>query len=189
MVSTNLVNDGNTSTNIIEATLSGSSGSNVAIKNDGTMIMAEYVASTLTNLLQVIPGTGVKAGNTGRPVEILGNLLVDGNLSINSITASSTLAVTSVSATPNIVVGTLGLTIGSLTRISTGSATVPSSQTIVVTHNLGAIPDIVLLTCTTFNNVFAAYIATSFTSTQFTLNQFSNNNVAGMVYLWLAIKF
>jgi hypothetical protein len=90
-----VVNDGNSTQNVIEATVLGSSGSNVVIVNDGTTTIKEFVSSTLTALLQIIPGasTPVKLAAAGRTLEVLGQLLVDQAMTVTgSATFSGALA-------------------------------------------------------------------------------------------------
>lgn len=74
-----VVNDGNATQNVIEATVLGSSGSNVVIVNDGTVTIKEFASSVLTALLQIIPGaaTPLKLAAAGRVMEVLGQMLVD----------------------------------------------------------------------------------------------------------------
>lgn len=76
-----VVNDGNAAQNVVEATLQGSTGSNLLLKNDGTLQIAEYISAALTILMQINPGaaTAVLLGAAGRLVEIKGNFQVDGN--------------------------------------------------------------------------------------------------------------
>lgn len=127
-----LQNDGNTSTDIIESTLFGSPSSNVLVKNDGTVTIAQYVSSVLTNLLQLIPGasTPIKIGNTGLTTENLGNLKVDGTL---ATTGAATL--NSASITNNETVGgTLGVTGNtSLSTVSTSGAATLNSLSVTGT--------------------------------------------------------
>jgi hypothetical protein len=210
MTATNLVNDGNTTTNIVESTLLGSSGSNVTIKNDGTITIAEYISSTLTNLFQVITGTGLKLGAVGRSTEIIGNLLVDGTTTLTgAVTASAALTASSLTTTGAASVGSVAstgpitgsaitttgaasvskvnLTVGSITRITgglTGSIS-GSGGTSTVTHTLGATPDFVLLTCATNAGTTQSLAATSLGTTTFVI---TNSAVSAVAVYWVAIK-
>lgn len=83
---TNLVNDGSpVGTTIIESTELGSSGSNIVVKNDGTVGIFQYVAGTLTQLFSIIPGVASGALNNN---VILGDaarsVLVNGSLQANN---------------------------------------------------------------------------------------------------------
>ena len=144
-----LQNDGNSTTNIIESTLLGSTGSNVLVKNDGTMTLAQYITGVLTDLLQVIPGgtSVLKLGNTGLVSEVLGSLKVDqnetvtgtlgvtGNTTLSTVSTSGAATLNSASITNNETVGgTLGVTGNtSLSTVSTsGLATLNSAS---VTNN------------------------------------------------------
>jgi len=86
---TTLVNDGSSiGTQIIESTPSGAASSTISILNDGTVTIKGDVANVLTTLLQLIPGaaggaSSVKLGDALRTVEVLGELLVDGNLLVD----------------------------------------------------------------------------------------------------------
>ena len=54
---TSVTNDGNAATvNFVEATQSGSSGSNVKIGNDGSMTLAQFVSSVYQMVMQVVVG-------------------------------------------------------------------------------------------------------------------------------------
>lgn len=109
---TNIINDGNAANSqIIEATQTGSSGSNVSIDNSGNAALKQYVSNTLTTLFQVIANAGAGASNvllsdTAHRCEVLGNLLVDlaltvtGNASIGgNLTVSGSFAAGSLQAT------------------------------------------------------------------------------------------
>jgi hypothetical protein len=95
-----VINDNNaTPVNVVESTPTGSTGSTLVERNDGLVLFAEYVASVYTKLFQVIPGAAIPVllGAVGRGVEALGNLTVDGNLSVTGtgsiggiLTASNT---------------------------------------------------------------------------------------------------
>lgn len=83
---TNIQNDGNAAnTPVVEATVTGSSGSNVLIDNSGNITIAEYVASVRTVLAQIISGTGITLGSVSpnRPVTING-LFINSGLTLNS---------------------------------------------------------------------------------------------------------
>lgn len=77
-----IVNDGNvTGTTIIEATQSGSSGSNVLVDNSGNVTIQQYVSSTLTQLFKIVAGvatngTNVFISTVNHVTSILGKLLV-----------------------------------------------------------------------------------------------------------------
>ena len=80
-----LTNDGNaTNTQFIEATQVGSTGSNHFADNSGNFYLAEYVSSVYNKIFQVIVGaaTVIKLGLSGRLVEVLGNLQVDGTIAV-----------------------------------------------------------------------------------------------------------
>jgi len=53
-------NDANTASTFIEATLSGSPGSNIIIKNDGTIQSLEWIAGILTQIFKTGPGGRVR---------------------------------------------------------------------------------------------------------------------------------
>jgi len=190
MPASNIVNDNNTITNVVESTLSGSSGSNFTIKNDGTLAVSEYVSSTLKSILQVIVGTGVNIGAVSRQVEILGNLQIDGSLIVTSITLTvpingATIIITGTATGPKI-----NLTVGSLTRIVSGTTSVPQNGNVVVTHGLGATPDIVCPIMAAVGGSAGSYLGIevdTYTSTQFTLHQY-NASAATSTIAWIAIK-
>ncbi len=208
-MATNVINDGNTITNVVEATLAGSSGSNVVIKNDGTITVAEYISSTLTNLLQVITGTGLKLGAVGRLTEVIGNMTVDGtttitgglvgNISATSITTtgattSGTVASTglitgsAITTTGAATVSRINTVLGGLSRIvfgSTGSIT-GSGGTVTVTHTLGATPDIVLLVPISAPALTQSYSVSSIGATTFLI---TNGSVSAVSLSWVALKF
>lgn len=109
---TNLINDGNASlSQIVEATQTGSSGSNVSLDNSGNMVLKQYVAATLTTLFQVIANAGggasnVKLSDAQHQCEVLGNLLVDlaltvtGNATVNgNLTVAGSFSAGSLQAT------------------------------------------------------------------------------------------
>jgi hypothetical protein len=80
----NLINDGNTSQNIIESTLQSSSGSNVIMKNDGTFNLFQFVGGILTQLLAITPGianglanSNIIIGDANHRTEIVGALRAD----------------------------------------------------------------------------------------------------------------
>lgn len=83
---TTLVNDGSApGTQIIESTESGSSGSNVSVLNDSTLVLQSFVAAVLTAYFKSIPSAGAGAsvlqlGDVNRVVEVLGKALIDGLL-------------------------------------------------------------------------------------------------------------
>ena len=85
---TNLVNDGSSvGTQIIESTPAGASGSTISILNDGTVVIKGDVGGVLTTLLQLLPGaaagaSSVKLGDAARAVEALGNMIIDGTLTV-----------------------------------------------------------------------------------------------------------
>lgn len=86
--SNTLQNDNNAAASqFIEATETGSPGSNWLGLNDGTLKLSEWYLSTLTTLLQVLPGapTPIKLAAIGRLVEVLGDLKVDGTTTTNAI--------------------------------------------------------------------------------------------------------
>lgn len=77
-----VVNDGNpANTTVVEATQSGSSGSNVVITNSGTVTIAEFISSIYTKLLQIIPGdiAPVRLGASGRNTQVLGDFTIFGD--------------------------------------------------------------------------------------------------------------
>ncbi len=212
MTATNLVNDGATTTNIVEATLSGSSGSNVVIKNDGTITVAEYISSTLTTLFQVITGTGLKLGAVGRQTEVIGNLLVDGTA---TITGALTTAVTATSAaisgtvtagslaSSGAITGTTLVTTGAITgskvNFTTGGITAVTSGTtgtiatnggtVTVTHGLGFTPDVVLITDVTGGPATQSLSVTSIGATTFVITNNAAVALAAQAACWVAFKF
>lgn len=83
-----LTNDGNAgATTIIEATQSGSSGSNVLIKNDGSATFTQYVSGVLKDVFKVAPGANpsvvIGKGASINWIDALGNndkaISVDGS--------------------------------------------------------------------------------------------------------------
>lgn len=79
---TSVINDGNAAnTVVVEATLTGSSGSNVLIENDGDLVIRQYVAAVLTDLFKIISGvasggTNVLISDINHVTSILGKLIV-----------------------------------------------------------------------------------------------------------------
>ncbi len=74
-----LQNDNNTLATIIEATLSGSPGSNIIVKNDGTIQALQWLSSVLTQIFLSRPHATIplQLGAAGFIAEILGALQVD----------------------------------------------------------------------------------------------------------------
>lgn len=104
-------NDGNAAgTSVVEATQSGNTGgSNVSLLNDGTFTLAQWASSTLTKLLQVIPGaaTALKLGSAATTVETLGNAQVDGALTVTGAIHGTADNASAVPAA-GVAAGTLG---------------------------------------------------------------------------------
>jgi len=111
--SNSVQNDANTAQTFIEATLSGSPGSNIIIKNDGTIQSLEWIAGILTQIFKTDPGAAsvVKLGNTGLLTEALGGLTVDQVLTAIGNTSLTTLA-TSGLATLNSLAVTNAASVG-----------------------------------------------------------------------------
>ena len=119
-------NDGNVSgTSIIEATQSGAPSSTVSIDNAGNVLLKQYVAATLTTLVQIIAGaangaSNIKLSDALHQVEVLGNLLCDGNM---TATGGLTAAGGGISVTHGgigINVGPLIVTQGKIGTVSSG---------------------------------------------------------------------
>jgi hypothetical protein len=75
---TQVINDGSAAnTQVVEATQTGASSSNVVIENDGTVIIREGT-TTLVDLLKIIPGavTALILGAATRATQIVGDLLI-----------------------------------------------------------------------------------------------------------------
>jgi len=82
---TSIINDGNAGgTTIVEATQTGSAGSNVLIDNSGNMVVRQWVAATLTNLFQVVANavTCVLIGAAGKTAEVVGARKVDQTITV-----------------------------------------------------------------------------------------------------------
>lgn len=81
-VTSSVKNDGNpAATQVVEATVTGSSGSNVVINNDGTGTISVLIAAALVQILKLAAADPVVAlGAATHLVEILGNLQVDGSI-------------------------------------------------------------------------------------------------------------
>lgn len=80
-----VLNDGNVAnTQVVEATQSGSSGSNLKADNSGNFLLAEFISSVYTAIFQVIAGASsgadvVKLGKAGNFItHVLSKFLVDG---------------------------------------------------------------------------------------------------------------
>lgn len=79
----NIVNDGNAAnTSVVEATQTGSSGSNVQLDNSGNLTLKQYSAATLTQIFQVVANAGAGNSNvflsdSNHVCEVIGSLLVD----------------------------------------------------------------------------------------------------------------
>lgn len=105
--SNSVQNDANTVQTFIEATLSGSPGSNIIVKNDGTIQSLEWIAGILTQIFKTDPGAAsvVKLGNTGLLTEALGSLTVDqvltaiGNTSLATLSTSGLATLNSLAVT------------------------------------------------------------------------------------------
>lgn len=86
----NLINDGNVAgTPIIESTQAGSSGSNFKADNSGNFWTAEWTGSALNKLIQSIANAAagvanVILGKSGNPVQVLGDLQVNANITMNT---------------------------------------------------------------------------------------------------------
>lgn len=78
---TSIQNDNNgAGTSIIEATVTGSPQSNVAVDNSGNVTIGEWTGAVFTKNLQVFANAtpSVKLGAVGHTTEVLGGLTVDG---------------------------------------------------------------------------------------------------------------
>lgn len=83
---TNLVNDGNPAgTTIIESTQAGSTGSNILVKNNGTVFVSQFSGGTLTQLFGILPGVSaglfnanVVLSDSAHATQVNGSLLVNG---------------------------------------------------------------------------------------------------------------
>ncbi len=207
-----LINDGTIASTIIESTVYSSADSNVVVKNDGTWNIVEYVSSVLTALFRIIPGTGLKLGSASpaRSVEVVGNLLVDGNATVTTgsqalgaysgatfgattmtsgnFTCSGALTGSSLVTTSTVGASKANFTTGGISRISTGQLVnvAPSSAT-AFNHSLGTTPDIVLLTLSKTGCAATALSVTNLTSTQFTINNNSPSCTTNAYFV--AFKF
>lgn len=129
---TTLINDGSAvGTQIIESTELGSTGSNVSVLNDSTVVLQSFVAAVLTAYFKTIPGASAGAsvlqlGDANRTVEIISKLLVD---TVLQVTGAATFngAGTGLTVTNNALVS------GTLT--STGDATFNGAGSSLTTAN------------------------------------------------------
>jgi hypothetical protein len=83
---TQVINDGSPAdTQVVEATQTGASGSNVVIENDGTVLVREGT-TTLVDLLKIIPGaaTALILGAATRATQVVGDLFFNGKLGIST---------------------------------------------------------------------------------------------------------
>ncbi|HWS82811.1 MAG TPA: hypothetical protein VN207_00980 [Ktedonobacteraceae bacterium] len=127
--STTWQNDNNISgTQVGEATVAGSPGSNIIIQNQGLVEVLQWIGGVLTQIFKTDPGAAsvVKLGNTNLTTEALGNMTVDqvltavGNTSLSTLLTSGLATLNSLSVTNNATVGgTLGVT--GATSMSTAS--------------------------------------------------------------------
>ncbi len=142
----------------VEATQSGSSGSNLAMDNAGNWTLAQWSGTVYTIIMQVIANAAngadnVKLGDSAHQVHMLGTLLANlsatfsGDVTING-TGTGLFVANSASIGGTLTIGTqLLLASGSLTRIASFG---PYAVTNVAggaffNHNLGVIPDMVLM--------------------------------------------
>lgn len=176
-------NDNNlAATSIIEATVAGDGASAVSLSNDAQM-----------NLGSALHPGGLQMTGSGAFVKtpILAGLGGD-NLAIEAANGFGTRFFSGgnfvgyIDATGlNLLLGTITLLTGSVSRISKFSGTAPNVST-AFNHGLGAVPDIVLLQVTGTSNALSMvkYDVASLTSTQVSIVSDSSRAFVG-----LAIKF
>lgn len=180
---TSIQNDNNLAgTSIVEATVAGDGASAVTLTNDAQM-----------NLGSALHPGGLQMTGSGAFVKtpILAGLGGD-NLAIEAANGFGTRFFSGgnfvgyIDATGlNLLLGTITLLTGSVSRISKFSGTAPNVST-AFNHGLGAVPDIVLLQVTGTSNALSMvkYDVASLTSTQVSIVSDSSRAFVG-----LAIKF
>ena len=150
-VTSQIINDGNpANTKVVEATVAGSPGSNVLIQNDGTVTIAQYVASVLTNLFQIIPGINngginVKISDGNHYTDVLGGLSVEGTLSSNGSTTIN---------------GVIQFLVGSTQSLVNGSTIILNEPFSVVT-NSAAVTGIIMSAGSAVGQVIYVYNSTN----------------------------
>ncbi len=195
-----VANDGNTVQNVIEATLAGSTGSNLLFRNDGGVAIRQYVLTVLTTLFQITAGVGAGGSNVLisdalHQAEVLGNLLVDGGITSSgglSVSGGGTgldggLWSTNGSGVETVV--KTNFTLGSITRIKIAGPYTVTQAGGFVNHNLGVIPDFVsvMLAGTSGGGVFSCNVdIANATTSQVKL---SSNSVSGITVYILSFKF
>ncbi len=142
----------------IEATRTASPASNLALDNQGNLTLAQWDGSTRTIIFQVIANATSGANNvvlsdSNHQAHILGTLLADLAATINGV-ATMNGSGTGLSVAHNaffnssLTVSTkVVLPTGSLSRIAQFGPYNVTSTSAFYNHNLGVIPDMVLLTC------------------------------------------
>ncbi len=113
------------------------------------------------------------------------NIVAGGNNRISLKTSGGTEIARVNASGLSLISGTFALLTGSLARISSFSGTATTTST-NFNHNLGAVPDIIMLTLTIVSSTahMITYDPTSLTSTQVKVQSDGTNTFAG-----LAIKF
>ncbi len=182
---TTLADDGRTggATPItIEAKQSGSSGSNLAIDNQGNITLAQWNGTTLLTIFQVIANAAANADNvvlsdSTHRTHVKGTLLVDLATSI-----SGTLQVVGITT----FLSQVAFVSGTLTRIAAWGPYTFTTTGTFFNHNLGVIPDLILMVniVTTATIIHAGYDDSTLTATQF--KAFAN---ASGTFRGLALKF
>ncbi len=183
----------------IEATQSGAGGSNVLIDNQGNATFAQWSSGILTTIFHVLAnatsGTdNVKLGDSGHQVYIQGTLLADlattfsGDVTVNGLgTGLSVANNVTVSGTATVSID-LALALGSVSKIASfGPYSIAGNGHGTFAHNLGVIPDFILLVIddTTYHQLPSVDFA-NLTSSQFT----SYNGGGGTAtFRGIAIKF
>ncbi len=192
--SNTLQNDNNAAnTQFIEATQTGSPGSNVYCDNSGNFYIAEWLNGILTKILQVLPGQGndVLLGKLNATVEALGqfivaqNLLAQADLYVTNGPGGANGVELSYANGINLLNGKLNLLSGSLSRIAQFGSYAIGTTYAYYNHNLGAVPDLILLVGVSDVSATFIYDDLTLTSTQVQIM----SSVGGAYCRGLALKF
>jgi len=171
---TAIQNDGNTSgTPIIEATATGAPSSNVKMDNAGNITIGAMIGGTLWKIFQTI------ANPPAASTEVLFGSGQNGNIveSRDLIQADAGVKLTA---------GGVAFTTGSMSKVVPFGPYTLSTTATFFNHNLGVVPDFIILTCVGTNSTaeMAKYDNTTMTTTQVKL--VSNGSFS---FIGLAIKF